>query len=342
MEKKKIVVVCGPTGTGKTETAIALAKKFNGELINADSRQVYKHIPILTNTGKLKDKSHKSSDVIPAKAGISDMRNTHLIHSVPIHLIQILEPWERFNVFEWRERALEIIEDIISRGKVPVLAGGTGLYIDSLIKNYELQITNNIDWNKRKELESKSVEELINILESRDLDLVSSLNKSDRNNKRRLIRLVEKSENTSPQPSPQSRGGDTSYEYHLLYPEYNWDELKKKLEIRVENMIEKGAVKEVKDLIEICEKHGLEISIDNYPAIGIMGVKQIFDFLEQPMQGDNGHFRIQEVFEKIKIAHRQYARRQRTWFEGERRGYDLQRFSDAKNAVLLAEKFLKD
>src|SRR5476649_45732 len=123
----KIIVIGGLTATCKTKLAIEVAKKFNGELINADSRQIYKYLDIGTN---------KEAGSWKFEDGVWEIEN------IPIHLVNIINPNQRFSVYEYQQLAFKAIEDILKRGKLPILVGGTGLYIDSILQNYELQITN--------------------------------------------------------------------------------------------------------------------------------------------------------------------------------------------------------
>lgn len=160
----KVLVICGPTATGKTKLALELAKEFNGELISADSRQVYLGNDI--ETGKDKD----------------------LIGNSRIWLLDIIKSNEDFSVSQWRKLASEAIKDILSRGKLPIVVGGSGLYLKALVQNLA-----NVDVPQDLELRksNKSVVELFDYLKSVDPVKAKSLNNSDKNNPRRLIRAIE-------------------------------------------------------------------------------------------------------------------------------------------------------
>ena len=161
----KLIVILGPTASGKTKLAVELARVFNGEIVSADSRQVYKGMDI--GTGKDLDE----------------------YDNVPYHLIDICEPTEQFSLAQYQKFAYQAIDDIIMRGKIPFLVGGTGLYIQAVIDGYDLS---EIKPNEklRKKLEKKSLEKLQHLIKKNKIEL----NKSDFGNKRRLIRILEKIE----------------------------------------------------------------------------------------------------------------------------------------------------
>ncbi|MBI5358936.1 hypothetical protein HZB69_04925 [Candidatus Amesbacteria bacterium] len=160
----RVLVICGPTAAGKTKLALALAKEFDGELISADSRQVY--IGNDQETGKDKD----------------------LIGDSRIWLYDVVKPGEEFSVSQWRKLALQAIEDILARNKLPIVVGGSGLYIKSLVQNLE-----DVDAPRDMKLRNsnKSVSELFDYLKSINPKKAESLNNSDKNNPRRLIRAIE-------------------------------------------------------------------------------------------------------------------------------------------------------
>ncbi len=292
---EKILIIGGPTATGKTNIALEIAKNNNGELINADSRQVYKYLDIGTNKGKIKQIN----------------KNEFLIEKIPIHLINLITPDKRFNVFEWRQLARKSIKEISLRGKLPILVGGTGLYIDSIIKNYNLNEEQDLEL--RNKLEQLNINELQKQLNKIDHQKFESLNQSDRNNPRRLIRLIEKAESGSivNQSEKDIFSNDTlhEYDYLFLYPEYDWNKLKIKIENRVEQMFKDGLIEETKKILELGYKK-------DDPGLQIMGYKQAVEYLE-------GRISLEKCVELVKFAHKQYAKRQRTWFEGIGRNYHL-------------------
>ncbi|MEP7103103.1 MAG: tRNA (adenosine(37)-N6)-dimethylallyltransferase MiaA [Candidatus Dojkabacteria bacterium] len=294
MDKKKVIVVGGPTATGKTQTAFEIARSIGGEIISADSRQIYKYLDIGTNKE------------IPI--------------DIPIHLINLINPDERFNVYEFQTMALKKIDEIISRGKVPIIVGGTGLYIDSLIRSYELR-TKDENYSGRSQFETLSVAELQQLINSYDSSILSQLNNSDKNNPRRLIRLLEKTNETV------ANNRYNNLDFLFLYPEYDWEKLKEKINSRVEKMFESGLIEETRRVIQL----GYSKNCD---GLNIMGYKQIVEFLDSKIN-------LTECIEQVKIAHKQYAKRQRTWFEGKGRGYKLTKYNNTNEALDASIKFLK-
>lgn len=298
---EKIVIIGGLTASGKTALAVKLAKKYNGELINADSRQIYKYLDIGTN-----------------KDGIITTEQGSFIDKVPIHLVSFLEPNQRYSVYDFKSDAIKHIEDILSRKKLPIIVGGTGLYIDSIIKNYKLETTSSSA--PRAELESKSLPELQQIANQDYPESYLALNKSDQSNKRRLIRLIERQgiNNISKEQS--------QYDYLFLYPKYTWKELLVKIETRVEEMFKEGLVAETQKVLDL----GFT---KNSVALQGIGYKQVIEYLER-------NFNSQKCIDLVKIAHRQYAKRQRTWFEGKSRNHDLNIIEDFEDAVKAVDNFL--
>lgn len=196
----QILIICGPTATGKTAFGIEMAKKLNGEIVSADSRQVYMGRDLVTG---------KDVQGIPAESEI-EWRNKklkyYLIEDIKVWLYDIIDQGEEFSVSFWRECADLVIKDILSRGKLPIVVGGSGLYIKSLVQPFQnISIPPNIDL--RRHLESKSVEELFNYLKSLDSAKADSLNTSDRKNPHRLIRAIEVALSTSP-PTPLHNYGE--------------------------------------------------------------------------------------------------------------------------------------
>jgi tRNA dimethylallyltransferase len=302
---QKVIIVSGPTASGKTDFAIQKAKELNGELISADSRQIYKYLPITTNIGEV-SYSHEIELEINNKT-IS--LPVHKYKEKLIHLIQFVDPKDIFNVYEWKVYAEALIRDINKRGKTPIIVGGTGLYIDALIKNYNISESDEeIDWEQRGRLELLELEELYEILNKLDGKILRSLNESDIKNKRRLIRLIEKGGDRN--KKIENRIKKLNFEFEMFYPRYNWEDLKNRIKFRVEKMFDEGIVEEIKNLLA----KGYSKS---EPGLKIMGASQVIDYLD-------GKLNLEECKLQIINAHNQYARRQRTWFEGEGRDYRLQ------------------
>ncbi len=284
--KSKVIVVAGPTASGKTDLAIKLAKEKNGELISADSRQIYKYMSIGTNVGEIKLKDAMLNDL-----------PVHEIQDIPIYLVQFLEPDEYFNVSRYKILAESTIKNIISRNKTPILVGGTGLYIDAIINNYELPDQKDINWKFRAELQTLSVSELQNKLSQLNSSAFDNLNNSDRNNKRRLIRRIEIQMN----PSAHNKATPNDWQFEIIVPAYNWPELKNRINNRVEQMFTDGLIAETK---KILSRGFPETAV----ALQGIGYRQVLQYL-------NNQIDLDKCKELVKIAHRQYAKRQITWFK---------------------------
>lgn len=293
----KIVGVVGPTASGKTRLAIEIAEKYNGEVVSCDSMQIYKYMNIGT-----------------AKPDYEEMRG------IPHHLIDVIEPNQSFNVAEFSQMAKDCISDILKRGKLPVLAGGTGLYFDSVIKNVKfIEIGHNEEYCK--ELENLANihgnEYVHNILKEID---PQSANIIHYNNLRRVIRAIEiykVSGKTMTQCNEESIQPPI---YNPIIIGINMDRelLYSRINKRVDIMIKKGLVDEVKSIINM--------GIDrNSTAMQAIGYKELAAYL-------SGNISLDEAIEKIKLESRRYAKRQLTWF---RRNKEI-------NWVLLQKYYIFD
>lgn len=223
MQKPKVIVILGQTATGKSDLAVRLAKKIKGEIISADSRQVYKSLDI--GTGKITQKE---------------------IKGVPHHLLDIANPKHKFTVSEYKKLAEEKIKDIISHGKTPIICGGTGLYIDAITKGIvfpEVPPDNKL----RKILEKKSELELFKILTKLDKERAENI---DAKNKVRLIRAIEIAKTLG--KVPKITQATPVYEFIKIGLYLSPDKLKKKIELRVKKMFDKknkgGLLNEIKKL----------------------------------------------------------------------------------------------
>ena len=189
-QKQKIIVIVGTTASGKTTLAVDLAWKFNGEVISADSRQVYKYMDI--GTGKdIEEYTTKIPNPkfqIPNKHQIQNSKFKTL--KIPYHCIDVVHPNTDFNLEKWKKRAEEAIKEISGQGRVPIVAGGTGLYSQALVDNYDLS-QGRPDKKLRAKFEKMDVEKLFEKLLKLDEKTALNLNNSDRKNKRRLIRYLE-------------------------------------------------------------------------------------------------------------------------------------------------------
>ena len=308
MEKEiyKVIAVVGPTASGKSGLAIKLAKEFNGEIINADSRQIYKHM----NIGTAKDPDDNPNDELYTVDGV--------IH----HLIDFVEPDQNFSVAEFQKLAFEKIIEISERGKVPFLVGGTGLWVDAVCKGYQFSEEKR-NTELRKELDEKSAEELFEQLEELNPNKANALNESDRRNPRRLIRAIEMETQEPDDRKKESLNIEALY----LSPEIEFEELEQRIYSRVDKMFELGLEDENKRLLEMGYTY-------NQPAMSGIGYKEFEDFFRR----DNSRVvpTIEEVKESIKLRTRQYAKRQVTWFK---RNEEI-KYVELKEARVLVSKFL--
>ena len=282
---KKIICVAGPTGSGKTSFAVALAKEYNGEIISADSMQIYKDMNIGT-----------------AKPDIDEMEG------IPHHIMSIISPFEEFSVKDFVDLAKIKIDEILSKGKIPIVVGGTGLYINSLIDNVDFKESKG-DEDLRKELleisKEKGTEFLHNMLKEIDYDSYLRIHK---NNVKRVIRAIEIYKTTGITMTEQIKmSKKIPSPYNTVYVGLNTDReiIYSRINKRVDNMIEKGLIEEVKKLY----KSGLSLKYKSAQAIGY---KEIIMYLE-------GNITKDEAIELIKKESRNYAKRQLTWFRKDER-----------------------
>lgn len=273
-----IVVVAGATASGKTALSLALAKRLSGEIVSCDSMQIY-----------------KGMDIGTAKPTKSEMQG------IPHHMIDILEPSQSFSVADFCAMARRIISDIAKRGKLPILAGGTGLYIDSLV--------NNVDFAEETG-KCKIRNELLEIAEKSGNDAVyEMLLKIDPeyakivhpNNVKRVIRAVEFYKTTGMTVTEHNKLPKTPI-YDGVYFCIDWDRetLYNRINERVDKMIDAGLETEAKTLYD-------EYGRQNFTAFAGIGYKEFFDYFE-------GKKTLSETIEEIKQNTRRYAKRQITWF----------------------------
>ena len=272
--KPKVIAVVGPTASGKTKLAIELARKYNGEVISADSRLVY-----------------KGFDIASAKPTMEERGG------VPHHLIDIVEPEVDYTAGDWLKDAKKTVEDIISRGKTPIVAGGTGLYFRVLLEHYNLpEVETN--YELRTELEQKTKEVLAE--ELKVLDIQAYKNLTSNTSKRRLIRILELVKTLGKPLAEIETQKEPEYDTEWIIPdipsrEWLYDRINK----RVDMMYEQGIVEETKRLLE---KHG---RISNFTET--IGYKEILSYID-------GEWTLDEALDKLKQHTRNYAKRQLTWF----------------------------
>jgi len=301
---KKLLIICGPTATGKTALAIDLAKRFNGELISADSRQVYRGMDIGTGKdtlGKSKVKSQKLKAQIKNK--IYELL-PYDIGGVLLWMVDVIDPDEEFSVAHYQYLATCVIEDIRKRGKLPIVVGGTGMYIVSILSPIE---TSHIPPNKqlRKILERYSLEELQVRLE-KDAPLVwNVMNESDRQNSRRLVRKIEIV--VYPRGKESKIFRDKEKENALIIGlTASYPMLYEKIDQRVDKRVKEGIIGEITSLLE--KGYSWELS-----SMNTFGYKEWKDY----MLLSHAHCRMsqKDVVQRWKWDEHGYARRQMTWFK---------------------------
>ena len=266
--KNKVIAVVGPTASGKTKFAVELAQKIDGEIISADSRLVY-----------------KGFDIGTAKPSIEERGG------IPHYMIDIAEPEEDYSAGLYANEAKKVINDIRSRGKIPIVAGGTGLYINILLMNYDLPKVEP-DYELREQLRAQ--EDLSGILAAIDPAAAQNIDKNDR---KKLIRAIEIVKKTG-RPLAQ-KINNPEYDVEWIGLNYPRDVLYERINMRVDEMINSGLVDETKKLLQ---KHG---RIPN--LLYTIGYQEVIQYLD-------GEFTLEEAVDKLKQNTRRYAKRQLTWF----------------------------
>lgn len=293
MKKQKIIIICGPTGTGKTDLAVKLCQKFNGAIISADSRQVYRGMDI--GTGK---------EVPSIKLQVSKNQEKWNVDGINIYGYDIVEPDEEFSVSLFEDEVFNVyLSKIIKAGKTPFLVGGTGFYIRSIIDGIE---TSNVppDLKLRKKLEMIQREKGIGALWQflKKIDPIKA-EKIDRNNPRRLIRAIE----ITKAPHSKTLLKKFVRDFDLLFIGINWERKKlyERVDQRIDKMITSGLVTEIYKLLESGYNW-------NLPALNTIGYREFKPFFDKEKQ-------LSECVERLKFNTHAYIRRQLTWFKKDRR-----------------------
>lgn len=304
--KKRLLIIAGPTAVGKTDTGIILADKLNGEIISADSMQIYKNMNIGT-----------------AKPNLEERKG--VMH----HLIDIINPDENFSVAEFQRLAGGIIDDLISNKKLPIIVGGTGLYINSLI--YDMDFTQFASNRKLRETLQKEAEKMGNEYIHNKLKKIDP-NLADRihpNNVRRVIRAIEVYHGTGDKMGDFSRDIvlNDEYEFFLAGLTRGRSELYDRINKRVDIMIEQGLIEEVRDLLNL----GYSKDLISFKGLGY---KEIIEYLE-------GRYDLNEAIRILKRNTRRYAKRQLTWFR-RYESINWYNVSDYPTGENLAEHIIED
>ncbi len=277
--KPIVYVIGGPTASGKSKLAVELAKKVNGEIISADSMQIYKEMNIGT-----------------AKVNKEEMQG------VQHYLVDFVSPDERYSVSNFKKDAEKAIEEILEKGKTPIVVGGTGLYIDSLIYGIEFQ-DEEVDLEYREKLnkvaDEKGLENLYKKAQEIDPEAMKKISINDRKRIIRVLEIYHKTGKTKTEQELQSRKNEVKYEYKVFAITMDREKLYERIEKRVDFMIAQGLIEEVKQILE---------KYHTFPtAMQGLGYKEVVEYLE-------GSCTKEEMIEKIKKETRHYAKRQLTWF----------------------------
>ena len=279
MDKPKVIVICGPTASGKTSLSISLAKKINGEIVSCDSMQIYKEM-----------------DIGSAKPTVEEMQE------IKHYLVDFVSPEKRYSVSEYKEDASKAIEEIINKGKTPIIVGGTGLYLNSLIYNIQYNEME-VDLNYRRELEKEAEEYGLEVLYNRAKEIdPEAMEKVSANDKKRITRVLEIYNATGRNKTELEKKSRKEVPYNYLIFGINMERsiVYDRINKRVDIMLEQGLIEEVKNLIN---------KYSNMPtAMQGLGYKEVKEFLD-------GNISKEEMIEKIKMETRRYAKRQITWFK---------------------------
>ena len=306
MSKEKLIVVLGPTSVGKTKVSVDIAKKINTEIISTDSMQIYKKMNI--GTAKINEDE---------KEGIKH------------HMIDLITPDKEFSVYDYQSFAFKIIEGLLNTNKTPLLIGGSGLYINSILYDLDFNKVSS-DKNLRNKLynikKEKGKNYLYNILKEKDSEAAKKIHP---NNIKRVVRALEVIEITGKKYSLNNdfRKYSEKYDFIIIGLEMNRKLLYNRINMRVAEMIEKGLIEEVEALYQ----EGYD---KNYQSMQAIGYKEIIDYLE-------GNISKEEAVRLIKRNTRRFAKRQITWFKPDDRvkWFDMsdyeKSYSNILNKILL-------
>lgn len=297
MNKQKIVIIGGPTASGKSGVALRLAAEFDGEIISADSMQIYKRLDIGTAKPTVKEQS-----------------------LVRHHLIDTVEPWENYSAADFVSDAKAAINDVISRGKLPIICGGTGLYIDALIYPTDYSSDTDKDEELRASLMQKDAHALWCELYNIDREAAENTHE---NNKKRVVRALEiyyKTGKTKTETDKTQKKKESDYDHLLLLTGFcDRESLYARINERVDEMVSSGLYEETAALLQ---NGDLRPDTTAYQAIGY---KELIPYI-------NGEKTQSECTEKLKQATRNYAKRQITWFS-RYNGIKIASYDEAEKAV---------
>lgn len=277
--KPKVIVIAGPTASGKTALSIELAKKINGEIVSADSMQIYKDMSI--GTAK------------PTKEEMGDIKH---------YMIDCVSPETRYSVSQYKKDALNCIEKIINDKKTPIVVGGTGLYIDSLIYGIEFQeIPTDLEYREElnKIADNGGLQGLYEKACKIDPEAMKIISPNDKKRIIRILEIYKQTGKTKTEQNIESRKNEVPYEYIVFAINMERARLYDRINKRVDIMLENGLIEEVQDLVNKYAIFGT--------AMQGLGYKEVLEYF-------NNKITKEEMIEKIKMESRRYAKRQLTWF----------------------------
>lgn len=305
MQKDKVIVIAGPTASGKTSLSVALAKELNGEIISADSMQIYEEMEIGT-------------------AKVTKEETEGIKH----YLIDFVSPEQRYSVSDYKKDAKQAIKEILKKGKTPIIVGGTGLYIDSLIYEIEyLEIETDLAY--REELEKIEQEKGLKFLYEQATKIdEQAMQKISVNDSKRIMRVLEiyhQTGKTKTQLEVESRQKEVEYDYKVFALTMDRKILYERIDKRVDIMIQEGLIQEVQNIYEKYKK---------FPtAMQALGYKEVVEYLENKVTK-------QEMIEKIKQETRRYAKRQLTWFRKNKETIWLEALEEKQKNIEIIKSYL--
>ena len=277
--KPKVIVICGPTASGKTSLSIELAKRIKGEIISCDSMQIYKDMNIGT-----------------AKVTKEEMQG------IKHYLVDFVLPDQRYSVADYKKDATKAIQEVLSKEKVPIIVGGTGLYVDSLIYNIDYpEIKTDLEYRKKLEkvADEEGLEKLYEMAKKIDERATLAISSNDRKRIIRILEIYHSTGKTKTEQEIESRKNEVPYNYLVFAINMDKEKLHERINKRVDIMIKDGLIEEVKGLLE---------KYKQFPtAMQGLGYKEVVEYI-------NGSISKQEMIDKIKNDTRKYAKRQLTWF----------------------------
>lgn len=300
MKKQRIIAITGPSSSGKTSLSVSLAKKLNGEIISVDSRQIYKGL-----------------DIGSAKPTIEERQG--IVH----YMMDIIEVTEPYTVADFCDSANEIISSIIAKGKVPILAGGTGLYFRTLLQDFDLpRVAPNEEL--REELNKKSCEELYNMLLEKDYDIAQKIHF---NNKVKIVRALEVCITLGIPMSKAQKKKETTYDtlwfgLNASDRDFLYDRINKRVDI----MMQQGLEQEAKSLFE---KYG-----ENNILLNTIGYQELYPYFK-------GNLDLPSAIEQLKQNTRRYAKRQISWFNANKdiQWFDIQTQTQEEISDIIISKY---